>query len=396
MTRFVLVSPEIPLPADQGSRLFVLEAARALRELGPVDWVTRDRAGSRAHRQALEAEGFALHLDSDYAASDPWSRLRRRLESEWRARREGVVREEVYVSSPGVRRHVASLAAAHPDAVFVGAYWWTARALACAPAGRRVLLAADIETHARRHHAGTAPFRLVEAGEGRAFANVDLVLCLTDDDRQQALRIVGEGDTARVGVWPATLDLPETLGAAAPRQTHRLLCYGHWEADFNREGLDHFLREVWPSLHAHSTPPTLRVVGAGQEALRREIDGVEWAGYVENLDAEIASCLGVVIPLQWSGGLRYRLLEAQGRGRVALCTPAAAAGSGSVADDTHLEASDNAGWVANWERLLDADAIEPMRARAHAFAVENYGTAHRSDRVRTALAPVLVPSFRGA
>jgi hypothetical protein len=374
----------------------VLEAGRALKELGPVDWVTRDRAGSLAQRRALEAEGFTLHLDTDYAASNPWARLRRRVNSEWSARREGVLREEVYVSSPGVRRHVASLAAAHPDAVFVGAYWWTARALASAPEGRRVLLAADIETHARRHHAGSARFRLIEKGEGRAFASVDLVLCLTADDRQQALRVVGDVGAVQVGVWPATLDLPGTLSAPAPHQNRTLLCYGHWEADFNREGLEHFLREVWPALHAHSTPPTLRVVGAGQEALRREVEGVEWAGYVEDLDAELVGCRGVVIPLEWSGGLRYRLLEAQGRGRVALCTPAAAAGSGSVAGDTHLEAVDAAAWVANWERLLDANDIEALRARAHGFAVENYGASRRADRVRAALAPVLATTPDGA
>ena len=42
MALFILTTPVLPWPTDQGSKYFQLEVARGLLSVGPVVWVTRE------------------------------------------------------------------------------------------------------------------------------------------------------------------------------------------------------------------------------------------------------------------------------------------------------------------------------------------------------------------
>ena len=93
----VYVTPVLPWPADQGARLFQLEAARALASVGPVTWITRtlgDQSGAQAR---LRAEGFELSLDRSFASRSPWARTRRRMRIDAAARWRREPREPHFV-----------------------------------------------------------------------------------------------------------------------------------------------------------------------------------------------------------------------------------------------------------------------------------------------------------
>ncbi len=389
----VYITPELPWPANQGSRRFLLDTARSLAGLGTVHWISRRTIGSEEAEARLREEGFDLDLDPYHAKSGLLARARRRLLSEWTARRDGVPREQIYVSTPGVCGRVRNWARRVPDALFVGAYWSTGKALAQSPRSRRVLIAADVESVARAEICSADVLQRLQRAERSAFLHADLLLTLTETDAQRARQLLDSTPPPRpaVGVWPVTVDVPERPEGRLPSPERPVfLCYGHWRADFNRDGLAWFLREIWPTWRRHPLRPRLRVVGAGLGPLGETTrEGIEWVGYVDDLEAEFRCCDGVLIPLRWAGGIRYRLLEAQARGLAVLCTHVAAEGSGSVAGETHLEAEGPEAFARALDRWGDPLAVAEIGERAREFVRAHYGRPQAAERIRRVLAPWL-------
>lgn len=387
----VYVSPVLPWPPDQGSRQFQLQAARALAAVGPVTWITRAIGDQRAAEDRLREEGFALRLDRSYESRSAFARLRRRLRIDAAAAWRREPREVHFVSSVGVRALVAALAREMPDAWFVGSFWSTARALREAPAGRRVLLASDVECDRARqaaavgHRADARSGSALARVEAEAFALVDDLLCLTAPDERAARELLDRhaaGARTRIGRWPVGLDLPPPCSWPPNGDPGALLVYGHWAADFNRDGLEWFVREIWPALRAAEPTLSLRVVGRGAEQLRREVPGVTWVGYVDELRPELERCRAVVVPLRYAGGFRYRLVESLGFGRPVVCSRVAAVGAEATAGATHLEADTPGEWVDAIAQALEPRTAGAIRERGRAWAVDRYDMASSQERVR--------------
>lgn len=125
----------------------------------------------------------------------------------------------------------------------------------------------------------------------------------------------------------------------------------------NHEGVDRFLREVWPALHAAYPALEYRIAGrnAPEACVRRwtATPGVRVLGFVEDLDAEYGRALACVAPIYAGSGTCIKTLEALTHGRVCLATPFALRGvRETAADATGLLAFDSAGaFLAHFARL---------------------------------------------
>ncbi len=413
--RFVLVTPVLAWPPDQGSRRLQLEVARALRTLGEVAWVTRCIGPQREARERLVSVGFTLDLDLDFVRQDAPARLARRLRIDLRALRSGRPRALAFTATPRVRALARTRRQQWPGAVSVGVYWTVWPAIAEGAPGSRALILSDVEQQVladgRRlaGPAGIRDLRRLQTAEREAFQSCDRLLCLTQDDVAAVRRVV-EGSSAMpataataimggraptVGLWPATIPVPEQPSpprARAAGEPLRLLTYGHWEAAFNRDGLDWFLRETWPALRTHATAPRLRVVGAGLgAALARLVSqsSADAVGWVDDLSAELAACDAVVIPLRYAGGLRYRLLEAMAGGRPAICTPVAARGCGATPGVHFLQADSPPQWQSALLAVADAPRARALAVDAHRLAAESYANRGLRARLLDALGPLL-------
>lgn len=381
--RFVLTTPVLPWPPDQGSKTFQLEVARGLLEVGPVCWVTRevgDQAGALAR---LRAEGFDLRLDHSFRDRSPLARLRRRVATDLRAARRRVPRDESFVCSPGVWRNVRAALREKPDAVGVAAYWSATPVLEEFAPGRRVYVVSDIDSVRESRRPGRAdPEGWVAAAERRALSRADLALVLSEEDREDALQLLGSAPAPRFGRCPVSIGIPAEPLPFAPGGD--LLLYGHWEAPFNRDGLEWFLGSIWPALRERRPESRLRIVGRG-EPVALEDPRVTWVGFVEDLSAELAAARAVLIPLRYASGLRYRLLESFAHARCVLATEVAARGSGAVAGEHYLEVSaDPASWAAALDRVDPALAIDAYR-----WVQKNHSRSGLGERWARALAPVL-------
>jgi hypothetical protein len=411
--RFLLSTALLPWPANQGNKLFMLELARSLRAVGAVTWISRGRAKDDQVRRQLESEGFRLRLDESYARDGLLDRLRRRLRSEWEARRTGVPRVQIYGCTPRMRDLMLEELAQDPEAIAVGAFWFQAPAVRLGHPGRRVLVLSDLEYHREAARLSCdpegplpAPARRLRRAEKASLLSCDALLCLTESDLRLARRSLESLSTTQLpslGVWPAVIPLPANLTVPRRRQSggpQRWLCYGHWSAEFNRAGLERFLAETWPALmRALEVPPLLRIAGADiDQSLRRKIEGngAVAVGWVENLSAELAACDAVVIPLDYAGGLRYRMLEAMAAECPVICTPVAAEGAGAESGTHYLQAETPTEWARAWRFLEDEESAVKLARAGRAFVEASYGPASRGMRVRQVLSKTLGPTILDA
>lgn len=211
MARFILTTPVLPWPTDQGSKYFQLEVARGLLSLGPVAWVTREIGDQTAAIDRLGAEGFDLRLDHSFRDRSLPARLRRRIGIDARAWRSGVAREESYVCSPAVRDLVARARVEFPEALGVAAYWSATPVLESFPRGGRVYAVSDIDSERERR--GPGADARVAVSERNALGRVDLALTLSDEDRSDALALLGGRPAPLFGRCPVSIEIPRFLSS---------------------------------------------------------------------------------------------------------------------------------------------------------------------------------------
>lgn len=131
---------------------------------------------------------------------------------------------------------------------------------------------------------------------------------------------------------------------ASGRQKRQLMSIGWMAYQPNHEGVDWFVREVWPKVHA--AHPDLKYViagkGAPDDCIRHwsAVPGVETLGFVEDLDSLYEESLAVVAPVFSGSGTCIKVQEAGLRGRFVFATPFAA--RGMAADAPFLKVSDTA------------------------------------------------------
>jgi hypothetical protein len=380
MADFILTTPVLPWPTDQGSKYFQLEVARGLLSVGKVAWVTREIGDQSEAIERLRAEGFDLRLDHSYRSRSLLARVRRRAGIDLSALVRRVPRDEIFVCTPMVRRLVEEARLEHPGAIGVSVFWSATPVLEYFDPGRRVYAVSDVDSARESRGSSPLPRKVVES-ERRAFARADLALMLSEEDRADAVELLAGRPGPTFGRCPVSIEVPSEPPPLAPEGD--LLLYGYWDAPFNRDGLQWFLREIWPTLRQHPGAPRLRIVGRGRP---EQLDDpqVEWVGFVEDLSAEIASCRAVLIPLRRASGIRYRLLESFGYARPVIATAEAARGSGAEPGRHYLLAEDALQWRSALDRLDTRVGID-----AREWVLKNHSRMGLADRWATALAPLL-------
>lgn len=111
---------------------------------------------------------------------------------------------------------------------------------------------------------------------------------------------------------------------SVPRQTphhdankHRVLFVGNLSYPPNHDGVDWFVKMVWPTVLRHIPSAELTLVGAGSPAVLKtwaSNPNVHTPGFVKNLGDEYAKTSVVVVPVWYGAGSNIKLLEALAQG----------------------------------------------------------------------------------
>jgi glycosyltransferase involved in cell wall biosynthesis len=153
--------------------------------------------------------------------------------------------------------------------------------------------------------------RTVERREVRRAA---ATLCVSESDREELEAPGAELIVSPNGIDDGFFEIP--LEGAEP---DRVLFFGRHDYPPNEHGLARFLREGWPRVTAARPGARLRVAGSGATEEVRELSaatpGVEFIGFVDDLNAEIAASSLTVVPLWAGGGTRLKVVEGMASSR---------------------------------------------------------------------------------
>lgn len=134
-----------------------------------------------------------------------------------------------------------------------------------------------------------------------------IVTVCSEEDR----RYFGGGDRVRVipNGFQSMPRQPRTPAAGG-----RVGFIGTLKYAPNREGLEWFIRQVWPLVRRKDPGARLRVVGASSDTqVGDERNGVDELGFVEDAAREISTWSLMIVPILVGGGTRIKIAEAFSR-----------------------------------------------------------------------------------
>ena len=191
--------------------------------------------------------------------------------------------------------------------------------------------------------------------ERQAVAASRLALVCSDTDRTY-LRRLGFGDT--VQVVPNALPVPPMPPGLVAERT--VLFLGDMKNTPNRLAAERMTREIWPLIRARVPDAWLLVAGKGSDLLPAAsagLPGVEFLGFVEDLDRLYARSRIVCCPVILGGGTRLKLVEAASYARPIVSTRMGAEGLSLRDGQEALLRDDSAGFAAACVTLLQDDAL---------------------------------------
>jgi len=386
--RVLIVSSELPYPADSGATIktaSVLEYLRRRHDVRVLCFqrcaLTQEQARwcaeiGRVKTVSLNRGRTVLNLVRSYLRGIPLSIERNRSE-----------RMSALVSQ--------RLSDGSYDAVFVDG-WLMAQYLPRGFGGLTVLHEHNAEYVMWRRQAEREgnpllsalirlEYRRVRAYEASILSRFDVVFAVSDVDRRALIELRAEPERLRVLPNlpdPTLLERPALSFAAAEPV---ILYLGTLSWPPNVEGLQHFLSSVFPLLRQRVPEARFVVAGKGApawlERLARRTAGVEFVGPVEDAEPLYRQARVFIEASRSGGGTRLKVLNALARGLPVVASPEGAEGLELVAGEHLLIASDAESTVEAVRRLLSEDGLwrslsENGRAlvRNHYLAEVAYGS----------------------
>lgn len=172
----------------------------------------------------------------------------------------------------------------------------------------------------------------------------------------------------------------------ANSQELRLGIVGKMDYGPNRDGVEWFLKEVWPQILRSIPKAEFRIVGTGCPQSWCESPRVKVLGYVEDTRDEIASWMCTVVPILVGGGTRVKIAEAFSRGCPVVSTHVGAFGYAVKNGRELLLADDAKNFAQACEKLLsDSNLRNNLRSAARRYYEMNLTWDAIAESVKRAL-----------
>lgn len=219
--------------------------------------------------------------------------------------------------------------------------------------------------------------------ESKLLPRFSLVLATSAADHSTARKIA---PSARIVVYPNALPaaetpeiVPEALNESGAVPV--IVFSGNFEYHPNIDAVRFLAREIWPEVQKRCPAVRLRLVGRGDEHIRKLLPSgleIEVSGPVPDARSEIAAAELVIAPLRMGSGTRIKILEAWSTGRPVLATSLAAEGL-EVQDGQNIALADTAPAFA--EKLLDLLSDPAARKRIGSNGRETFDRKYTWQKV---------------
>lgn len=213
----------------------------------------------------------------------------------------------------------------------------------------------------------------LRAFERDACRRAHLVLACSGTDAQ-LLRPLAPG--VRVAVVPNGVDLDANRPARTPPGRARLVFVGQMGWFPNRDGVEWFLREVFPRVLIMRPDAEFVLVGKhdGLQIPADVASHVTLAGFVPDLRPAVHSASVYVVPLRAGSGTRLKVLEAMALGKAIVTTSVGSEGIVLRDRQSALYADDATGFADAVVSLLETPSLRERLAKAaRACAELHYG-----------------------
>jgi polysaccharide biosynthesis protein PslH len=327
----LIVCPVVPYPPVSGARKRTLRILEGIARVGVTPHLLTSDPAAEQQRKPLEDRGWRLdfvHEPDPSRASRARQHLARRP-SPYLDRLAGRLRELVVTERPAWVQLEHCWSAYYLPELSATRSVWSLHNLDSQML-RSSTLALPLGLRRAR---GSLRWRAARATEQWAAPRADLVVCVTEGERD-----VLDGLGSRTMLVPNGVDAALCELAETAAEGDDVLFFGQLLYEPNRRGITRFVREAWPLVAAAHPQARLRIVGEGADDQLRQLaalsPSVEVVGLVPEIDVELARAAVVVAPVWEGAGSRLKVLEAMAAARPVVGTPLGVSGIGFI-DQLH-------------------------------------------------------------
>ncbi|MDS4059853.1 MAG: glycosyltransferase [Candidatus Contendobacter sp.] len=378
--RLLFVSPRFLFPTDQGGKIRTTQILRGMKG-GRFDLTLASPAPAGAE-QRFAAE---LHQVCDRFVCWPqvdgrrfFSRLRYLAASQ-------PVSVASDRSAAGIRMVWEELAQ-QPDVTvfdFLHSVVMAPEAIPC-PA---VLFTHNVEAEIFDRHARVAAdpikkivwrsqHRKMDAFERAAVPRFDTVVAVSERDAMTFASMAGVRQVATIATG---VDL-DFFSFTPPGDEENVVFTGAMDWLANVDGLEFFMREVWPLLAERHPQARMTVVGRNPAPAlveRARSRGLPWAftGFVDDIRPHVRGAAAYVVPLRVGGGTRIKVYEAMAMGAPVVSTSLGVEGLPLTPGEHYLHGETPAMLAGAVARLLEDRELRQRLARqARRYVEENFSS----------------------
>ncbi len=224
-----------------------------------------------------------------------------------------------------------------------------------------------VRMYAKREHVKTLKF------EREMIRQADLIFPITEADRDKLLNVAPD---SKFVVLPHGMNF-DAFHFGHQFVPDKLLFLSNFQWLPNKDSFRYFCRDIRPRLR--ETLPALKtiVVGKGIETLDRETyDGsLEYRGFLPDLNAVSSIASIAIVPLRIGSGVRVKILQLMAMGVVVVSTSLGAEGIAARHGEHLIVADTPETMAAEVKRLLE----HPDELRRVAVAARAFVEAHHSE-----------------
>lgn len=190
---------------------------------------------------------------------------------------------------------------------------------------------------------------------------------------------------------------PQTSPTPVPNSKNIVFVGSLWYGP-NKDGINWFLKHVWPQVRTQEPDATLTLAGAAPPTLREQWEthpGVSSQGFAPDLAALYQRANLVVVPVQSGGGTNIKVLEAMAHGRPCLVSSFVAAAFGHQFTDTQemlVAKNANEFCTKTVSALQMKQSIQGVANAGHLAVGQHFTHAQFQSRIAVFVQAVMITS----
>ncbi|WP_185957262.1 glycosyltransferase family 4 protein [Gracilimonas mengyeensis] len=393
-----MISPRIPAPPQDGGALYVYNTIKGLHQRG--HYIELASFNSNLHTQApdqLETYASVNHLDINFKSYGLAAFIKSLISGkpvQIVHRMDRSVMSEILDKSNLENLDVILLEGIHTA-------WFIELLRNKFPEKKIILRESNVEylllkRNAKReanpvkkvllYHQAT----MMKKFEAEALQKVDAFTAISEYDRQLLSALVPKKKSA--AIYPS-IEIPEIRGLE--RDPYKMLMFADWNWQPNIQGLEWFLKEVWPPLKKAQPKVSLTVCGKGMPdsllSIFNNDTQLHYKGFVEDLEEFKQRCGVMLAPLFSGSGIKLKIMESLASGLPVITTNSGAEGIPGLKENAHyLKANNAEDFLQKINKLLnDCSLQKTLSTQGRTLVKRNFSYKAQSQKLESFIQKVI-------